>query len=117
MSQHTPKKTGSIIIFGTTYSVEYYPLLEDSDGNNYGETQCHEKAIKVSLIHNDNKKKLQSTLFHEIIHGVLGESGLTEVLDSNTEEAIVVALENALIGKIVEFKPHVLKKATGDASD
>jgi len=97
--------------------VEFYPLLEDSDGNNYGETEIHEKTIKISLTHNDNKKKLQTTLFHEIIHAALGEGGVSQLLTSDQEEAVVVALENALFGKLVEFKPHVLKKATGDAAE
>lgn len=109
----TLKKTGSITIMGNTYTVEYHATLEDA--SDYGETIGHEKLIRVSLAKHGSKKQLHSTLFHEIIHATLAESGLTHILSAgpgDTEEALIVALENALL-KILDFKPHVLRKLEG----
>ncbi len=114
MSSRT-NKTGSVVLFGNTYTIEYYDALEDA-ANEYGETDIHEKIIKVSLLKNNSKKKLHSTLFHEVLHGLMGESGVSQMLSSEQEEAVVVCLENSLL-KLVDFKPHVLKKMENGNSD
>jgi len=105
------KKKGSVLVMGASYSVEYFDLIEDSD-HTYGDTDGHEKRIRISTVRNNTKNKLKTTLLHEITHAVLAESGLTQILGDATEEAVVCAIENGL-GRLVEFKPTCWKKMEG----
>jgi len=62
----------------------------------YGEALLTSKVIQISLNHS-SRGELVATIFHETMHAVLWESGMTSVIDDSTkEEGIIRALENAL---------------------
>jgi len=63
--------------------------LEEDHGQYDGDT----KTIKIDISPANN---WGSTLFHESLHASLDISGVSEVLGSRTEEAVVRCIENAL---------------------
>lgn len=80
-----------ISVLGHTFTIKQVPKLAD-DG--HGECNVDERTIKISTAYPLASR--QSTLRHEAIHAILGITGLTELLSDELEEAIVVAIENAL---------------------
>lgn len=84
----------SIEILGQEYSVSIvnYCDLSDEDETVHGLIDFDAKRIYIDSLAIDEKK----SLLHEVIHGILFESGLSNLLESSLEEAIVVALENGL---------------------
>ena len=88
-------KVGSILeipVFGIPFKVQF--VEEVDKDNSYGETEGPERTIKIrqSL----PPELLEATILHEICHAVLYTAGVSELLDENLEEAIVVAMENGL---------------------
>lgn len=94
------EKPTSVPINGLRFTI-LHPTNVDKE-KSYGETKGEERYIKI-------KKTLEgevfeATLLHEIIHGILYSSGMSEMLESfedegkegKLEEAIVVCLENGL---------------------
>jgi len=47
-------------------------------------------------ISKDSTMDKDQVLFHEIIHYILGKSGVSELLSAKVEESVVTALENGL---------------------
>lgn len=93
MAEPKPKK---IPILGTEFRVEYTTKLPKDD---YGHTEGNERLIKIKARLRGEIAK--ATLIHEILHGVLHVSGLSEVLmqhdpTGQLEEAIVVAIEHGM---------------------
>ena len=56
-----------------------------------GHIDCNEKIIEVE----DGPRREESTM-HEGVHGILDQSGLSELLDERLEEAICVAVSHGL---------------------
>jgi len=80
----------SITILGCTYRIEYVELKEDLYGD------CNTGVIRVNRT--KDREEQWSTVVHEVLHGILHESGLTYALgDDNMEEGIVRALEHGLM--------------------
>jgi hypothetical protein len=84
-----------IPILGRDYVIRYVDGFDDP--NCYGElcSSAGEIHVKRGL----SKKEIRETLVHETCHGILRESGLTDVLEacnSGLEEAIVMALDHGL---------------------
>lgn len=90
------KRPSSTEILGQQFKIEHLdhiPAAAD-EGVVYGETDSLKRSIKMKKTDDDDS--YESTLLHETIHGILGISGLTELLEGNMEEALVLALENGL---------------------
>lgn len=70
----------------------------DADDANWGEYSYDDYNIKLrkEICTNQNLSKLGTTIFHEVVHCILGVSGLNEIMDERQEEGIVRALENHL---------------------
>ena len=91
-------------ILGLPFTVECHPTLPgektDKEGEeSWGDTLIAKRRIRVAIEPHETEEQLESTLLHETIHGILGVSGLAEILegaDENLEEALVVALEHGL---------------------
>lgn len=80
-------------ILGREYRVEF-KKIPDADGvSQYGRNDLNKGIIRV----NPKSPNVDSTLVHEVLHGIFHESGLSHLFTSDTEEAIVVAVENGLV--------------------
>lgn len=82
-------------ILGIPYTVKFVKTPSDC----FGETFEDRREIEIYLkTHEEFPKKgnTKSTLFHECIHVALVETGLVELIDKKLEEAICVAIENAV---------------------
>lgn len=85
-------------ILGTDYTVKIVKMGKDD----YGDCDTDKKVIRL----NRRKDQKAESLVHEVIHGALHESGLTNVLHTTEglEEAIVRAVEHGL--KTAELIPE-----------
>ncbi len=87
----------SVSILGIPFTIDYTAEFKSDDGDQpMGEMIASQRVIKVCSGKNSTKELIESTLFHEIIHAALYLSGHSESLKAKKEEAIVLALENAL---------------------
>jgi hypothetical protein len=89
------RKVGSKIqvpVLGIPFDVHF--VEEVDKDHSMGECDGPERAIKIK--HAQTPEMLESTLLHEVCHAILYTSGISELLEENQEEAIVVALENGL---------------------
>ena len=82
-----------IKVLGRTFEVKYPKKVDKEDS--YGETNGPERVIKIRSTLSTSVT--EDTLLHETIHAILYTAGISELLDEDKEEAIVVALENGLI--------------------
>ena len=81
-----------VTVLGTVYEIKYLDSMPDL----HGETLLTSKVININIGH-ESRSELVATIFHETMHAVLWESGMTSVIDdSPKEEGIIRALENAL---------------------
>jgi len=88
----------SIIIFGIKFKVEVVNLVSEGIS---GDSHLGKRLIRINS--KDKIDEQRSTLLHEVLHMALGIGGIEAVLPPDTEEAIVVCLENAL-HQLVVFK-------------
>ena len=86
----------SIIIAGHSFSVEEM-LLEDKHG------ECDVAGRKIRINSESSLEMKWHTLFHEVLHAVLGIAGLSEILEEKVEEAVVLSLDH-LLWPLVEFR-------------
>jgi len=84
------KKVKHIRILGRRYRV----LRQNLGENTYGDMN----GVEGVIIINPRYKNRRDTLVHEVVHGILHESGLTKILDQHPglEEALVTTLESGL---------------------
>lgn len=80
----------SVNIMGIPFDVEVKKKAKD-----HGLTNGPER--KISITENKNSALMESTLLHEIIHGVFYVTGHSEWLTEEQEEALTLALEHAII--------------------
>ena len=91
------RRPKSVCVLGQDFSIEYKPKVVVGDNDEcYGLTHVKDFTIQISSTENKTPEQMEATLLHEVIHAVLGVSGLTELIDDKTEEALVVSLENGL---------------------
>lgn len=76
------------MIGGAEWRVKWEKVSDDD----YGECIPEERLIRI----NPDKPAdtFEATLFHEKLHAALAMSGLSTLLSDETEEAIVLCLEN-----------------------
>jgi len=92
---------------GARYKLHYFSNIKTGDGDNiFGDTDKNKKLIRIDLKYCKSDSMLTSTLLHEFIHAILGQTGLDNLLTDEVEEAIVVAIENGL-APLVDFREEV----------
>ena len=79
-------------------SLEEYRDPEDGQWALYGATVPEESLILINAALSGPSRI--STKLHETLHAVLATSGLSQLLDHETEEALVTCLEHYLVDKI-----------------
>lgn len=90
-SRKLPRTT---VIRGTPFAVKVARNLQTTrEDGHFGESNPMDKEIRIS-------NKLSATerwqvLWHEVVHMLLAQAGLTEHVNIKTEEAIVLAVEHA----------------------
>jgi len=94
-------KNLGIPILGVKYDI-VIEHIEDQNGQVHGTMDPDARKLTISPSTND----MLATLVHEVLHAILQEAGLRNILESSLEEAIMVALENGLMrsGMIRELK-------------
>lgn len=93
------KKPKSVAILGADFEIRYVKSVDK--GDSFGECDGPLRIIKIKDSQPDHI--VDSTILHEIIHGILYMSGNSEHLSEELEESIVLALENGL-GQIYKRK-------------
>jgi len=105
------KKRETIVsIMGIPFKFEYVDKISSEGEHLAGITHPSDRKIQVSTKDNESAELRESTALHEIIHGILYVTGQSELLTSEQEESIVVAIEHGLHG-IVDFKEGILPEA------
>lgn len=105
-----PKVKKSVPVMGQKYSIEYYDNIKTDDKEDvYGDTDKGKKRIRIDLSNNKSQSLVRSTLLHEVLHAILSQSGLDNLLTDEVEEAIVVAIEHGLF-PLVEFRPSIWER-------
>jgi hypothetical protein len=84
-------KPTAMTICGVPFKVTHPTKMPEHE---VGESHATERTIKIKA--NQKGEEFELTLLHEVIHSILGVSGIAELLDEKTEEAIVICLENGL---------------------
>lgn len=87
----------TIPILGIPFEIQYPKVVKDEDGEELsGDCDVNHRRLRISTTENETEEQAESTLLHETIHGILGVSGVSALLEDKVEEAIVLALENGL---------------------
>ena len=82
-----------VTVLGTPYNIIYKEKHKDL----HGEALLESKQIIIATSSHNSKEDLIATIFHETLHAVLWESGMSSVIDDDSkEEGIIRAIENAL---------------------
>ena len=90
---------------GVSYSIIYKTKVTENNDELSGLCDPHKRTIEISLGNNLTAEEVFSTLFHETIHALLYQSGISSILDNEqVEEGLVVMLENSLA-------PHIKQKS------
>ncbi len=97
MGKRRDRKPEIINICGQTILIVYCRDLDGCDGAYYSGS----RRIEIDL--NATGRTPDQLLFHEMIHAVLGCSGLDDLLTPQIEEAIASGLEQGLF-------PHITLK-------
>lgn len=86
------KRRRFIMIMGVKVKIRYMSkMIFDEEDELHGAFCAESMTIFIST-----KSDMHATLVHELGHAVLAISGLTHLLSSKTEEAVVSAIENGL---------------------
>jgi Zn-dependent peptidase ImmA (M78 family) len=91
-----PKIPASIQISGHDFAIETSELEEM-----YGDCDVQQRKIRINSA--KSLEKQWETLFHEVIHAILGISGHSELLKEDGEEALTRLLEHQL-WPLVDFR-------------
>lgn len=89
-----------LMICGVPHAVRYADQLkgESKEEVVYGYYHAHRHLIEISLKSNDTPEMVWRSLLHEALHAILHVTGQSEGLGGETEEALVIALENGIAG-------------------
>jgi len=101
------KKTGTVSVMGINFTLEYVDKVSHEGEHVSGLTQGSDRKISVSLTENSTKELRESTSFHELLHAILYVTGQSEMLTTEQEEALVVAVEHGVL-QFMDFKPGFL---------
>ena len=81
--------------------IPFKVVMEKMDEGDWGEMLGHQRIIRLSNTA-ICKDSLKGTLLHEYMHALLYISGLSESLDGNLEEGLMITLECHL-SKLINF--------------
>jgi hypothetical protein len=81
-------------VLGRPYSIRYVDQIDEEGA--WGECAELEAIIKLSKDATCTEDRMESTLLHETIHAILYVGGVSQLLDTKTNEAITTVLENGL---------------------
>lgn len=84
-------------VMGKLVKIEYQDEINLDGEDLSGACLASANLILISLGEHDSEEELLLTLNHELIHYVLEKSGVSNLLDYEKEETIVVALEENLL--------------------
>lgn len=87
----------SITICGKTVTIKYIDT-EDHEGDQWGDFNIDKDLIRIWT---KNCPDVEEILIHELIHAVIGYTGLTGVLTDDQEEAICRAMQYQLYPVLV----------------
>jgi hypothetical protein len=76
-------------------------VWKTGDEIEFGETDIYEHKIHFNP--KQSAVQMHSTRLHEYIHAILQVSGVNELLDEKSEEAVVKAIEHGL-APLIKFK-------------
>ena len=79
----------AILVFGQVVNIEFSRIH-----GNYGLCDAEERMLTLDTT--QTKEQAYDTLVHEIIHAVLGISGMAELFTDEQNEALTVALTTGL---------------------
>jgi hypothetical protein len=88
-----PKAPKHIMILGYKFTVV---LATDFDTETWGESDALARSIRVCATKNKTQAQVDMTLLHEVLHMILSVSGVSNLLNNQLEEGLVVSLENGL---------------------
>lgn len=94
----------SIIISGHTVTIKYIDT-EDHEGDQWGDFNIDKDEIRIWTRGCDDVEEI---LIHEIMHAVIGYSGLTGVLTDEQEEAICRLVQYQLYPLLI-LNPSLLR--------
>jgi hypothetical protein len=82
----------TITILGNVYNIRIADLAENMHGH------CDTDLLEIAINRRLTGEDVDKTLFHEVLHAALHESGWAFAMDEAaiSEEGIVLALEHAL---------------------
>jgi hypothetical protein len=84
-------------VCGLAVKVRFVDKLVDASGNElHGQCLHNERVIEVSKANHKTLAEVEATIFHEALHLILWTTGVTALLKTNTEEAVVRAIENGV---------------------
>ena len=90
-----PASDRTIIVLGQEVRIEHVPNLLVDDARCEGGCYISERLIKISDEHREDEARYNRILVHEMIHMILGISGVSEMMTLPVEEAICVVMESA----------------------
>lgn len=92
------KVPASVKLAGHVIRFKYVPSLTDTDGTAlFALAYPSDDRIEISTSRPAGEDQVIATVIHELAHCALGISGVAEVLDEKSEEAVCRAVE-ALAG-------------------
>lgn len=109
MAQTTiTKLPRKLTILGVDYKVIYCKKTEDIDsrGDAWGKINCWDHTIKIYNPQDDSLQSVWRTIFHEILHGIIGEYCITEILKlpEDDHERVVECLAAGLFDTLTRNK-------------
>lgn len=86
-----------VSVMGQRFTVEHVQNLTIEGERCEGGMYLSERFIRIDDAMRYQESRYNRVLKHELMHAALGISGLTELLDEKTEEAICVLVESISI--------------------
>jgi hypothetical protein len=97
MKKTRSKPSEVVLVLGVPFTINYKADIKDDRETLAGTCERTKHIINISTRENETQEQLESTLLHEILHGILYVSGHHAVIaDEDKEEALVLALENGI---------------------
>jgi hypothetical protein len=98
----------NIDICGVSYTIE---LVEEIDHDTKNMGRIYEDSSRILLKKDMSKDKIEQTLIHEIVHGVLWETGVEDKLEDDQIERYTQSFTSALYPVIKQLiKENVMAK-------
>ena len=86
----------SLTILGQDFEIQHVPNLIVDGEKCEGGCYCSERVIKIDDVLRFEVDRYNRVLTHELMHMAIGISGISEMMDLKTEEAICVLMESVI---------------------